>query len=114
MTSSVNRNIKERLDQYLDNPFLFNLVRHIVGGGLVENISRIVSNIPHHKVVDLACGTGDISRAVNSLYMGIDLCDSFITYANRKYGSQKKKFIVMDVTDINLPKNHFEALGFFN
>lgn len=105
---------KQYLDQYFDNPLLFNFVRHLLDGGQIEHISRILSKVPHDTVLDIACGTGDVSRAVQTDYVGIDLCEFFITYANRRYGNPHKRFVVMDVTDVRLPEKSFDVAMIVN
>lgn len=101
--------LKKFLDRYLDNARVFNLVRHILGGGQVEYVAGILSKVPHQRVVDLACGTGDISRAVTKEYVGVDLCVPFIAYAQRKYGGEHKTFLVMDVTALAIPRKSFDV-----
>jgi len=106
--------IKRYLDQWLDNPVLFNSLREIIDGGQTENIARILTGFPHTRVVDIACGTGEMSKAVSVDYVGIDLCETFITFARRKHGGQRKTFLVMDVTDITLPSKSFDLAMIVN
>lgn len=106
--------IKQYLDRYLDNPLLFNFVRHLLDGGQIAHISRVLSGVPHRRVLDIACGTGDVSRAIQTDYVGIDLCELFITYANRRYGNARKQFLVMDVTDVRLPEKSFDLAMIVN
>ena len=106
--------IKQYLDRFFDNALLFNFVRHLLDGGQIKHISRILSMVPHRRVVDIACGTGDVSRAVQTDYVGIDLCEQFIAYATRQYGNQRKRFLVMDVTDVRLPEKSFDLAMIVN
>lgn len=106
--------LKQYLDRYFDNPLLFNFVRHLLDGGQIEHITGILSKVPHRSLVDIACGTGDISNAVQADYTGIDLCESFITYATRRYGNPRKKFMVMDVTNVTLPEKSFDMAMIVN
>ncbi len=103
-------NMKQCFHQYLDNPSLFNFVRDMLDGGRIEHISRILAGIPHKRVVDIACGTGDVSRAVRAdvEYVGIDISESFIAYAESRYGGPQRKFMVMDVANIRLPRKSFD------
>ncbi len=100
--------------KYLDNPTLFNFVRHILDGGQIEYMEKYLEGVAHESVVDIACGTGDICKAVKKDYVGIDFCESFITYANKAYGGQKKKFIVMDATRLTLPRKSFDVAMLVN
>lgn len=106
--------VKQSLDRYFDNPLLFNFVRHLLDGGQIQHIARILAKVPHRRVLDIACGTGDISRAVHTDYVGIDLCEFFITYATRHYGGPHKQFLVMDVTDVRLPEKSFDLAMIVN
>ncbi len=101
--------IKQYLHRSLNNPWLFDFVRHILDGGQIEPISRILSTMPSTRVLDIACGTGYVSRAVPARvnYLGVDISHSFIAYAKRRHGGPYKQFSVMDAMDIRLrPKDY--------
>lgn len=108
MRQTAARSILAYFHQFLDIPKLFNFIRHILDGGQIKEIAGILETIPHQKVIDIACGTGDISRAVHKEYVGIDICPSFIEYANKEYGSGNKKFFVMDATKLEFPRKFFD------
>lgn len=102
--------LKQYLHRSFDIPWFFDFARHILDGGQVPHIARLLASLPVHRVVDIACGTGDISRAVSGEveYLGVDISHAFIAHANRRHGGPRKRFLVMDAMDIRLPRKGFD------
>jgi len=57
--------------------------------------------------LDIGCGTGEFCKIIKGEYVGIDLNEDYIGYASKKYGNEKRKFLVMDAKKINFLKKEF-------
>lgn len=56
------------------------------------------------KVLDLACGTGILRNYITpKKYLGIDLNNSYISYARKRYKNDKISFISGNITQVILP-----------
>ena len=73
---------------------------------------------PHHQLLDLACGTGDITfmlaeRISNGKVIGVDITPSMIAIANdkkRRLGKERVTFEVGDIMQLNYPSNSFDRI----
>lgn len=72
---------------------------------------------PHSKVLDLCCGTGDLSKIVkkqspSALVTGVDFSDRMISLAKNKV--QGVQFLQGDVTNLPFEDNYFDfaVMGF--
>lgn len=102
--------LNEKIQKYLDMPQLFNFVRHTIDGGQNKELAKILKKYNFKSVLDIGCGTGDFCNVTDEKYVGIDATKSFVDYAQRKFGSKSKKFLVMDATKMNFKKNDFDAV----
>lgn len=113
------KNFKNNL---LNNPLPFNIVRSILLAGkgrMYKELRTAINPEKNCKVLDLGCGTGEFALLFdNSIdYTGIDLNKGFLDYASNLYKNQNKKFIQMDVTNLNFKKKEFDitlALSFMH
>jgi len=56
-------------------------------------------------VLDLACGTGELSKHINpQKYLGLDLNSNYIQYANKNITNHKYKFVRQDISTQPLPQ----------
>ena len=96
-------------DKIFDQPKIFDFIRSLLMGGFTK-ISKEVSKYvtKEDSVLDVCCGSGKFSSIHSKDYCGIDLCDSFISYARKKY---KKTFIVKDVCKMDID-NKFDIILF--
>ena len=84
----------------------------------VKNQSIKLLEIPHHaKVIDLCCGTGDLSKIVKkqsptALVTGIDFSDRMISIAKTRV--QEVEFLQGDVTNLPYSDESFDfaIMGF--
>jgi len=106
--------LKERFRDAFENPALFNFVRHILDGGNLPAIQRILRQGKYKSVLDVGCGTGDFCTMTNEDYVGIDNSRSFVKYCKRKFEGPKKKFYYMDATKMKFKKNSFDAATIIN
>ncbi len=70
----------------------------------------------YSKMLDLACGTGDITKIISKYYpktdiLGLDISDKMIYLAKKKNPS--KSFILGDVTDLKYKENEFDYITIF-
>lgn len=70
----------------------------------------------HKTVVDLACGTGYGSQILlkkSNSYIGIDINDEALSYAQKKYSRPNASFLKMDVNDLIFKNQSFESVVAF-
>jgi 2-polyprenyl-3-methyl-5-hydroxy-6-metoxy-1,4-benzoquinol methylase len=90
----------------LNRPVLFNTLRSALDGGQVKYIAGILKEYPHDSVLDIGCGCGAFSRVSSGEYTGIDYSERFIDHARRKYGQPGRKFLAMDVLDLDIKRTY--------
>jgi len=91
-----------KFDHIIENP------RHIRIKNDLKNI--IKGNI---EVLDLGCGTGITTKYIAELgakVTGIDISQKLIEFARENSNHENIKYLVGDVTDINLGKKVFEVI----
>ena len=72
---------------------------------------------PHDKIIDLCCGTGDLSIIIKQIepqadVTGIDFSDKMLEVAKQK--SQNIQYLQGDVTALPYPDNTFDCAGFMH
>lgn len=61
--------------------------------------------------LDVCCGTGNFSGLVSGEYLGVDLNQSYISYAKKKFVNDGlKRFVVSDIRDIKLEAGYFDNI----
>ncbi|MFB0564497.1 MAG: glycosyltransferase [Candidatus Aminicenantaceae bacterium] len=112
--------IKKIIHRLCSNPVMSNLIRNIIEAGMItvkSNIKKEIRNTKNKKIIDIACGTGQFSVLAKGEYVGIDLNKRHIMYARKKYGSKKKKFLIIDANSLAYPDKYFDyafMLGFLH
>ena len=104
----MSKNIIHRL---CENPVVSNLIRNIIEAGMVtvrSNLRSELGNTKDKRIIDIACGTGEFSVLAEGEYVGVDLDKRHIYYANKKYGSKRKKFLVKDASATGYPDKSFD------
>ncbi|KKR71820.1 MAG: hypothetical protein A2606_03610 [Candidatus Yanofskybacteria bacterium RIFOXYD1_FULL_42_10] len=69
---------------------------------------------PGIKVMDVPCGSGYASsflRTFGVTYLGVDIDQATIAYANKIYGDKKTKFKFGDLTTPNFGSNQFDVIS---
>lgn len=100
----------------LSFPFFFNTIRTYVAGDQHKTKMFVYSVLRKYHVktvLDFGCGTGDFSQAIpkHIKYLGVDLNEKYIVYAQKKYRSQEKNFMIQNVIDQAFYKNKkFDAI----
>lgn len=100
--------LNKRFRGFLDNPNIFNFIRHIIDGGQAEYLKKTLKKFEYKNILDVGCGTGDFAR-ISEHYTGIDNCKSFIDFCNKKFASKKKRFYIMDANKMNFKSKSFDA-----
>lgn len=95
------------ISYFLSQPFIFNNVRKTIAGNQENTKNFVRRNLQAYKaktVLDIGCGTGDFVEAVPKQinYVGIDINEKFISFAQTHYQNEKRKFLVQ-----NIIKNNF-------
>ena len=68
------------------------------------------------KILDLACGTGDIVKIVSKYYpktdiIGLDISDKMLEIAKKK--NPKKNFVLGDIINLKYEENEFDYITIF-
>lgn len=96
-------------DNIFDFPSLFNTARYIVVGGkskLNKEIFKAVSPKEGENIIDIGCGTCEFSELINLDYTGIDMNESFLKKAKKRF--PKRKLIRMDAKKLDFKNNSFD------
>ncbi len=105
----MSKNIIHKLCK---NPLLSNIIRNVIEAGMItvrSNIRKEAGDTSNKRIIDIACGTGEFSCLAHGSYIGVDLDARHIKYAQKKYGTKKKKFLVKDASKTGFPDKHFDC-----
>jgi len=95
---------------WLNSVALFDPVQHFFNGEFWPVVSRKFKPYLQDKVLDLACGTGELADYIHpKSYLGVDLNDKYIFYA-RSHRKQKT-FLIGDITQLSL-REKFDTIAF--
>lgn len=106
--------LKQKFNQYFENPLLFNIVRGALDGGNIPKIRSVLKKRRYKKILDVGCGTGKYLGMTNQEYVGIDNSPSFINYCKKQFQNEKRSFCLMDAMKMHFPKNSFDAAVIIN
>ena len=87
------------------NPFIFDFAQFILEGDYSNFLKRVVKT--NEKTLDIGCGTGEFCQLIGGKYAGIDINENYIRYASKKYGNEKRKFLLMDAKKMTFSKKEF-------
>jgi len=79
-------------------------------GSYSDSIARAAAIAPGDRVVDVGCGTGEMTPIVpvGSPYLGIDLSEENLAQARRWHSAAGREFRQLDVTRESLPGGPFD------
>lgn len=109
--------LRKLIDKIGKNPVVFNTARMILEANFIgeRKVIRNELGVRPGKILDVPCGTGEFSFLFNEEdYTGIDIDPRYVDYAVKKH---RKKFLIMDATNMSFSANHFDAVltvGFFH
>lgn len=96
--------------KYLENPYFYQL--SVI---LTVNINKVESAIagelsaPFGRTLDVCCGTGNFSGLVRGEYLGIDLNETYISYARKRFKNDPSKtFLVADINNFKFKPKYFD------
>ena len=89
------------LRDLLTMPRSFHVIRGMLDYGQAGCLRRVLDGIPHANVLDVGCGTGELSVMTDADYLGFDIDPGYIRYAKERFGAPNRHFMVGDV--FNLP-----------
>ena len=101
----------------------YDLINNIMSFGTQKYIKyKSIKNLkikPHDKIIDLCCGTGDLSVLINQIepqagVTGIDFSDNMLDIARKKKHAGKIQYFQGDVTNLPYSDNTFDfaVMGF--
>ncbi len=114
MVDERSKKIQEMFSEISDK---YDFLNHFLSFGQDiywrKKVANIVKKIPNNdKVVDVACGTGDlaieINKKINKNITGIDFCYEMLKIAKKK--TKELTFINGDATNLPLKDNSFDIL----
>ncbi len=114
MVENKSKKIQEMFSEISDK---YDFLNHFLSFGQDiywrKKVANIVKKIPNNdKVVDVACGTGDlaieINKKINKNITGIDFCYEMLKIAKKK--TKELTFVNGDATNLPLKDNSFDIL----
>ena len=114
MIDEKSKKIQEMFSEISDK---YDFLNHFLSFGQDiywrKKVANIIKNIPNNdKVIDVACGTGDlaieINKKINKNITGIDFCYEMLKIAKKK--TKELTFINGDATNLPLKDNSFDIL----
>ncbi len=114
MVDEKSKKIQEMFSEISDK---YDFLNHFLSFGQDiywrKKVANIIKNIPNNdKVIDVACGTGDlaieINKKINKNITGIDFCYEMLKIAKKK--TKELTFINGDATNLPLKDNSFDIL----
>ncbi|MFA5089611.1 MAG: class I SAM-dependent methyltransferase [Candidatus Omnitrophota bacterium] len=97
------------LEKIGGNPYLFDFLQRLCNlGDLRRHVSSHLDAMPGESILDVGCGTGLYSTLAKGTYVGVDLNEQYIKYAQSHYPDGQKTFIVGDITKLGLDGQMFD------
>lgn len=100
------------LNSFINRPVFFNSLRYLVTGSqlsLKEFVRDSLMIYNCRSVLDVCCGTGDFVQRNHINYVGIDINPHFISFAQKKYGNNKIRFIEGNALSLPFAQRQFDA-----
>lgn len=105
-----NRNLVIRqLQKILRNPAVFDFIQNLLRGDQVRQyfVDHYAKPVPGARVLDIGCGTGELRPFLKDCeYFGFDVDGRALERARGRF-PDKTKFVLSDVSDIELPGGFF-------
>lgn len=96
---------------WLSTALLFEPVQYFFNGNFWNVFIKRFGVFNEDKVVDLACGTGEINKYIKpKKYLGVDFNKFYINYAQKKFSSRYVDFRVGDITSFKISDKYDMAL----
>ncbi|KAG6465212.1 juvenile hormone acid O-methyltransferase isoform X2 [Manduca sexta] len=101
-----------------DNPELFNKYNNLTRMDVTETLKEYVPKIKwrsNPRVLDIGCADGSVSSILSTyipqnyeMFLGCDINSNSVKFANARYGTERIKFIVLDIEE-PIPENLRES-----
>ena len=75
---------------------------------------RFMDDTPHGSVLELGCGLGNMSVITDQPYVGIDIVERYVEYAQEHFAGTNKRFMVGDALDLDPSLGHFDVVALFS
>lgn len=88
---------------WLSAASMFEPVQYLFNGNFWKVFVKKLGKFENKRVLDLACGTGEINKFINpSKYLGIDINNFYISYAKKRFKNKRISFQLGNITEINI------------
>lgn len=105
----MHKALRSLLDSIGSNPHLFVWLQKISNlGSFRKPVSGVLRAGLEESIIDVGCGAGMYSTLAKCRYMGIDLNESYIKYAQSKYSGLNKEFVAGDILKLNFGSEIFD------
>ena len=96
---------------WLSAATLFEPVQYLFNGNFWNVFAKKFGTFKNVKLIDLACGTGEINRYIKpKKYLGVDFNKFYISFALKKFGKSNIEFIISDIANFKATNRYDTAL----
>lgn len=96
---------------WLSAASVFEPVQYFFNGNFWRVFAKKFGTFRNTKLIDLACGTGEINRYIKpKKYLGIDFNKFYISYALKKFGTSNIEFKISDIANFKTSSKYDTAL----
>lgn len=99
----MKTNIIELLFQ---SPQIYQANQWLWVGDFFKQIPELTQVKPAEKILDIACGTSNSSKYISGQYVGVDLNNNYLKYAQKKYPANN--YICQNYQSLDFTKKYFE------
>lgn len=96
---------------WLSAASFFEPVQYFFNGNFWKVFVKQFGNFEKKKVLDMACGTGEITKFINPVkYLGVDVNKFYIDYAIKRNDKKNTRFALKDITKLGYLETFDTAL----
>jgi 2-polyprenyl-3-methyl-5-hydroxy-6-metoxy-1,4-benzoquinol methylase len=88
------------------SPIIYQLNQWLWVGDFLSKIPELKKVRSEEKILDIACGTSNISKYIAGQYIGIDINQYYLNYAKKHYPDNK--YIYQDYKTLNFISKYFD------
>lgn len=98
-----------KLSAISSSPIVYTIIQLVFGRckkTMFDYLQKVVTLRPDQRLLDVGCGTGELGQLFSAHYVGIDLSESYLTYARRNV--PRGTFEKMSADAITYPDASFD------